>query len=432
MPRLGLAWVLVDGQPRCVSDFAALPPRRRPRPSCPLCGRSLTLKLGRMRRHHAAHAPNDDCAATAPETALHIDTKLYLAAQLRASVATDPALVIRRRCEDTPLESCDVVRDERRARGWNEVSVEAGVAAASRLRPDILLAKDGVLIAAIEVLVSHRVSDEQAVALEEAGLPWIEVRADSSLLEGASAWSLNRILPVERLGRRGQSRTWRCDAHLRRSRRLRGARVVDIYRPAGVHYRAIYRVDEQRVEDAVMALVLRRDGREVASHPCDDTTQAQRAAWRALRTAFTEDVRRTVGQGAFADSPMGWASCKVLQSSMSLWSLSRFGARIRWWRGNHSGGSAVRANCRRVVESLRGESVALARSRRRNHTSPIQGRESVGPFIPEALRATTVAGVAITAAPPGPSQHAWLRLLPLGLPWRAKSFKRARRPLADH
>ena len=309
MDRLGVAWVLVDGQPRCVSDFAALPPRRRPHPSCPLCGRSLTLKLGRIRRHHAAHAPNDDCAATAPETALHIDTKLYLAAQLRAAVANGPALRIRRRCEGALHEPCDVVRDESWVQGWNEVDVEAGVAAGSRLRPDILLARNGVPIAAIEVLVSHRVPDEKAVALENTGLPWIEVRADSGLLEGETAWSVNRVLPIVRVGRAGASRTWRCDAHLRRSRRLRGARVVDIYRPGGVHYRAIYRVDEHTIEAAVTALVLRRDGREVASGPCDETAEAQRTAWRALRMAFTEDVHRLVGQGTgFRDSPMRWAS----------------------------------------------------------------------------------------------------------------------------
>jgi hypothetical protein len=309
MDRLGLAWVLVDGQPRSVSDFAELPPRRRPRPSCPLCGRRLTLKLGRIRRHHAAHAPNDACAATAPETALHIDTKLYLAAQLRAAVGSDPTLLIRRRCEGTLHEKCDVVRDERWAQGWNEVDVESGVAAGSRLRPDILLAKNGVPIAAIEVLVSHRVPDEKAAALENAGVPWIEVRANSGLLEGETAWSVSGALPAVRVGRAGASRTWRCDAHLRRSRRLRGARVVDVYRPGGVHYRSLYRVDEQTVEEAVVALVLRRDGREVASHVCDDTSEAQRSAWRALRIAFTEDVQRLIGQGTgFHDSPMRWAS----------------------------------------------------------------------------------------------------------------------------
>ena len=313
MPGIGLTWVLVDGRPRRVSDFAALPPRRRPRPSCPLCGRRLTLKLGRVRRHHAAHAPNDLCAATAPETALHIDTKLYLAAQLDSAAASDRTLVIRQRCEGTPLEACDSVRDASWVENWDEVVVEAGVRAEARLRPDILLRRNGAPIAALEVLVSHRVPDEKAAALDSADVPWIEIRAAASLLEGDTAWRANRALPVERVGRGGASRTWRCDEHVRRSRRLRGARVVDIYQPAGVHYRSIYRVDEHTVEDAVIALVLSRGGRELASHPCDETPPAPRAASQALRMAFTEDIRRVVGEGegegsAFWDSPMRWAS----------------------------------------------------------------------------------------------------------------------------
>jgi hypothetical protein len=309
MARLGLAWILVDGQPRCVSEFAAMPPRRRPRPSCPLCGGRLTLKLGRIRRHHAAHTPNDVCAATKPETALHIDMKLYLAARLQPSLASDRGLLIRQRCQGTPRETCDAVRDERWVHGWDEVVVEAGVVAEARLRPDILLRRNGAPIAAIEVLVSHRVPDEKAAALEDAGLPWIEIRAHPALIEGDTAWRADHVLPVERVGRSGTSRSWRCDEHVRRSRQLRGARVMDVYHPGGVHDRVIYRVDHHTVEDAVIALVLSRGAREVANHPCDDTAQAERAAWRALRTAFAEDVRRVIGQGtAFADSPMRWAS----------------------------------------------------------------------------------------------------------------------------
>lgn len=311
MDRLGLAWVLVDGRPRSVSDFAALPPRRRPAASCPQCGRRLTLKLGCIRRHHAAHAPNDLCEATQPETALHLDTKLYLAAQLQSVLASDPALVIRQRCEGSAFENCAAEREEQWVKGWDEVVVEAGVATGgeTRLRPDIILRKSGVAIAAIEILVSHRVPDEKAAVLERTGLPWIEVRAGAELLEGDTAWRTNRALPVERLGRRGASQTWRCAEHVRRSRRLRGARVVDIYRDGGIRERAIYRMDEQVVEDAVIALVLSRDGREVASRPCDEKLLTQRAAWRALRIAFTEDVQHIIGDsGVFADSPMRWAS----------------------------------------------------------------------------------------------------------------------------
>ena len=40
---VGLAWVLVDGTPRHVSDFAALPSRRRPRAICPQCARRVIV-----------------------------------------------------------------------------------------------------------------------------------------------------------------------------------------------------------------------------------------------------------------------------------------------------------------------------------------------------------------------------------------------------
>src|SRR4051812_24061701 len=106
MDRLGLTWVLVGGRPRRISDFAALPARSRPRATCPECGGKLTLKLGRIRRHHAAHAPDATCAATQPETALHVDTKLYLASELAMAIGVAGGLVIRRACEGSVLESC--------------------------------------------------------------------------------------------------------------------------------------------------------------------------------------------------------------------------------------------------------------------------------------------------------------------------------------
>lgn len=94
MTQLGLTWVLVDGRPRAVSEFAGVPPRRRPAATCPACGHRLTLKLGRVRRHHAAHAPDALCATTRPETALHFDVKLALAAaRSRAIVRERPAPV---------------------------------------------------------------------------------------------------------------------------------------------------------------------------------------------------------------------------------------------------------------------------------------------------------------------------------------------------
>src|SRR4051812_34445335 len=91
----GLTWAIVDGVPRHVSEFASLRPGQRPRAICPQCARRLTLKLGSVKRHHAAHMAGDVCAATQPETALHLDTKLALAAALlRPGVAVDAAIAV--------------------------------------------------------------------------------------------------------------------------------------------------------------------------------------------------------------------------------------------------------------------------------------------------------------------------------------------------
>src|SRR4051812_29968773 len=84
---LALSWVIVDGVPRHVSEFATLTARRRPAAFCHTCGKRLILKLGDLRRHHAAHRPGADCPTTHPETALHSDCKLALAAALRAAAS---------------------------------------------------------------------------------------------------------------------------------------------------------------------------------------------------------------------------------------------------------------------------------------------------------------------------------------------------------
>jgi hypothetical protein len=71
----------------------------------------------------------------------------------------------------------------------------------------------------------------------------------------------------------------------------------------------IYRLDDQLVEGAVSALVLSRNGREIARQPATDESAGRQLAWQALRMTYTEDLQRIAGDGgAFTDSPMRWAS----------------------------------------------------------------------------------------------------------------------------
>jgi hypothetical protein len=292
-----LAWVIVDGAPRRVSEFADLAPRRRPRALCPVCGRVLVLKLGSVRRHHAAHAPGDACAAAQPETALHLNCKFALAATLR----TAQRLTIRRRCVE-----CARTQLADWASAWTEVLVESRVEAARR--PDIVLRRDAVPIGAIEIVVSHKVDAEKARALAAAGVPWIEVIATAHLAEGA--WSVDEPLDV---WRSSDALDWRCEIHQdaldaaaesgRHTTRLEAARVVDLYEPDGKRSRFIYRVAELSTDGVAHTLRLQRGGLHVGDFPNDDD------AWPKIRIAFMADVRALAPrEGMFADSPMRWAT----------------------------------------------------------------------------------------------------------------------------
>lgn len=106
MEAAGLTWVMVDGTPRHVSDFASTPARRRPECFCHHCGERLTMKLGDVRRHHAAHRPGAECPTTRPETALHSDCKLALGAARRDFASPDAALTFRLQCIGAAGQQC--------------------------------------------------------------------------------------------------------------------------------------------------------------------------------------------------------------------------------------------------------------------------------------------------------------------------------------
>jgi hypothetical protein len=310
---LALSWVLVDAVARPVSDFAALAPGRRPSAVCPHCGERVILKLGRVRRHHAAHRPGADCLATRPESALHLDCKFALGAALREAAGAGSLLVIRQICAGSARERCDRESRTEWLRDWNEVRVEHRLDNARR--PDLLVLRDGTPIGAIEIVVSNQMAAEKAEALAAAGVPWIEVDADPGR-RGPNDWNIGEPLEIRRLN---ETRPWRCGAHAgeiafrarapmqvrepppdqcARSTILRAARVVDVYHPSGGRERFIYSIHEELTQAADPVYVLRRGTLEIARADADE----------ALRPAFREDVNRLRrDDDVFADSPMQWA-----------------------------------------------------------------------------------------------------------------------------
>jgi hypothetical protein len=294
-----LVWVVVDGHLHHVSDFAAVAARERPPARCPECGDIVTLKLGRVRRHHAAHAAHAVCDAAHPETALHLDCKLALAAALERALAGGSArsLTFIRRCAGPLLgasENCDATSVAPLADGWDAVAVERRVS--DTLRPDVLLTRGDVPVAAIEIVVTHAVSADKARALDVLGVPWIEIDG-AERLTSVDGWRLDEPIAIRAEGGRSP---WRCAAH---RAPLVAARVVDIYHSGGARERFIYRI--LATEAGGRSLRLQCGTREVAT-----VSLADRAAARAaVRAAFDEDIRQlAAANGSFADSPMRWAS----------------------------------------------------------------------------------------------------------------------------
>jgi hypothetical protein len=86
---------------------------------------------------------------------------------------------------------CDATRRKSWAQGWDQVKVEFSV---HPIRPDIALLKEGRVIAAIEVFVSHAVDPKKEKSFTAQGIKWIEVLADEM-----GDWQPSEPLPYLRL-----------------------------------------------------------------------------------------------------------------------------------------------------------------------------------------------------------------------------------------
>jgi hypothetical protein len=315
-----LEWVIVGGARLHVGTWAFLPPARRPVCFCPVCDAPVILKLGSERAHHAAHKPGATCPATQPETAAHLNTKFHLAEALRAG----GPLLVKEGCiarEPGERESCAQTTATEWSIQWDGVEVERSIGG---LRPDILLLKGSMPVGAIEVLHTHAVTAEKAAALKDLGLPWIEVRADTSIYAGSPPWIPATPLPVVR---RDPAGTWVCDSHRMRALQLQSEaardereeaqrkafeerityfRVVDVFYASGKKWRALYYMVEKMWEGRLSAASLRElgNGRPIAYLQNPPIGQVN----ALLSEAFEKELLRRARFGAIVDSPLRWCA----------------------------------------------------------------------------------------------------------------------------
>ena len=136
MGKIQLSWVFVNNQLHHVKEFSHLKPSKRPRTICPVCNKQVVMRLGKIREFHAAHKPEDICVVNQPETALHLNAKLYFAQKLKE----DNRLYYMNFCQGNTENICPQ-RNNRKDiyfEGWDEVLVEYHI---DKYRPDIVLKK---------------------------------------------------------------------------------------------------------------------------------------------------------------------------------------------------------------------------------------------------------------------------------------------------
>ncbi len=190
-------WVLVDGTLHALADFAHLPPSKRPAAICPVCREPVLLKLGKKRTHHYAHYAGATCATTNPETALHLNTKCYLGTQLRNATALRIAIPCQNRCGAWSRRPW--------LQDWDTVVIEYRM---DSFRPDIALIRQGKVIGAIEVVVTHPVDEGKQAYFAQEAVEWIEVAGNAQLYDGSIPWRPNASLLI--IEGRGSPPRWMC------------------------------------------------------------------------------------------------------------------------------------------------------------------------------------------------------------------------------
>jgi hypothetical protein len=289
---------------------------------CPECRDRVVLALGKKIRHHARHRKGVECLATQPETALHLNTKYYLADVLHRAVGTGATLRIRRQCVvgnrpyssgsdvtwiESTSDACQESSDSVLVARWDEVRVESRISdQASHRIPDIVLLENGRSVGAIEVFVSHEVDPDKSDMFRRLEVPWVEVQATDAICDRSTGWTVDQSFEPRACS---IPLAWRCALHdvvepAERRRpaavaerppersTLKSGRIVDVYLASGTWRRVIYRVRGAHAAGALARLALDRDGQLIARY---STIAGE------TESDFLSRVRRTIDRDCDAD-----------------------------------------------------------------------------------------------------------------------------------
>jgi len=295
-------WVLVNGQIHRVSDFSNLAPPARPEAFCPLCMAPVILKLGNERVYHYAHQTKVTCAATQPETALHLNTKYYIYNQLLSGTE----LYLEQQCSN----SCGKSRTVSWVGDWGEVKIEYQI---GQFRPDIAILGKVDTVNAIEIKVTHQVEDDKEAFYKIRDIGWLEVVADESIYDGENPWKIDVPLPFAVC--KPPLAEWTCEScseQLRKEEEIKlreqreweyrkhnylepiYSKIVDYYFPSGKKFRETYYLNRVIRVDKPIGVLVNTEHQETIFRKTGESLEALlNLAFRETKQAV--DKRREYG-----------------------------------------------------------------------------------------------------------------------------------------
>jgi competence CoiA-like predicted nuclease len=310
-------WVIINEELKDVSEFVHLPPRNRPEAICPECHRPVTMKLGNIRAHHYAHNPNDTCAVTNSETALHLNTKFYIYKQLQNATQ----LLMEQRCQQN-YPRCHNSNHLPWLSDWDEVHLEYSI---GPYRADIALLRNSEVVAAIEIAVTHYTEDEKIKYFKNHNIYWIEVTANESIYEDPNPWTSSFPIPfawyipgpdhwicidcqqeeIERK-RRQEAQRKRYEYEQKNHEFIHAAKLVDFYFPSGKKFRETYYV-KIKVENGfwVKAWVEKSRGKVIATEYATQNQPINEQSLSRLSQVIKLDIT-SCGKRTIADQFMKW------------------------------------------------------------------------------------------------------------------------------
>jgi hypothetical protein len=308
-----LLWVLVEGSLHHVNEYKGIKPQDRPFVVCPVCNRQVIMRLGEIRTFHAAHRPEDFCSVTGSETAKHLNAKLHIYHQLLGN----SSLIIKNRCSgDNSLNQClwDAEKRAEFIRDWDEVQVEYKI---DQYKPDVVLLKEGKVIGAIEVYVSHSIEPEKENYLLTLSIPWIEVDADE-IVDGDEKenWQIKSPIPYLKFGNT-RLKIWTCSRCAESIEKQRLAnekidfeiefpvtafRIIDFYFPKNEVIRNTYYARKHVVNGNTVLIGIWQNDKVVCSIPNPIFPEAM----QNLSRIFKKELKSWSENCEEVDSSMKW------------------------------------------------------------------------------------------------------------------------------